>query len=230
MDPSVLVILATVVIFVVIVVAIRTLGAQKTDQRTIRRQHRGFALIESPAESLVHRILTLQPNQDVKIHITRISQKRVQDGELYLFDAMIPKMDTNIEDDLVCISPLLHLPRFVLFPLPNLDGKWGNLMNDLVGNVTGWAGSATGLQRMHLTEFPEWDRKFTLLVADENDARAFFDVERVRSLTALDPSLAVYAVGDSFQITTMHARGKNADELLDLQMTTAMRLLQMLRS
>lgn len=224
-----LVILIASVIIIVMVVC-KMLGAQKNDQRTIRHLQRGFVSVESPPESVVNRIRTLQPNKDVTMQITQINRKKFQDGELYLFDAISSQMDTNIEDDLVCISPLLHLPRFVLFPLPNLDGKWGNLMNDLVGNITGLAGSARGLERIRLTEFPEFDRKFTLLVADKNEAQAFFDSERVRCLTDLDPSLAVYAGGDAFQITTMNARGKNADELLDLQITTALRLMQILHS
>jgi hypothetical protein len=101
---------------------------EQVDHREIRRQQRGFVLMDSPPEAIVNRIRALQHNKVENMRVTRLSQKKIQAGELYLYDGSIPSTDsdTNLEDRLIAVSPLLSLPEFALFPLPKLDGKWGN--------------------------------------------------------------------------------------------------------
>jgi hypothetical protein len=128
MNLSPLALLATLVVFTIIVIIWRLVRKEQVDHREIRRQQRGFVLMDSPPEAIVNRIRALQHNKVENMRVTRLSQKKIQAGELYLYDGSIPSTDsdTNLEDRLIAVSPLLSLPEFALFPLPKLDGKWGN--------------------------------------------------------------------------------------------------------
>jgi hypothetical protein len=105
----------------------------------------------------------------------------------------------------------------------------GQQMSGFVGNVVGLTSKYTGLQRIRLTSFPEFDKKFTVLAKSEDQVRAFFTAERAQSLVALDSSVAVYAVGDSLEITSMNAQGKNTDNIMDAEIAAAIKLIQSLR-
>ncbi len=220
-----------IVIFVIAVflIALRIMRMDKIDQREKRRQRLGFIPIElSSSQALINRILALQPNKTENLRVTRISRKTILDGDLYLYDAFKPSIESDVfqEDTLIVVSPLLRLPHFALFPLPTLDGKWGSKMNDLVGNVAGLAGNIAGLHRCHLAAFPDLDRKFTLVAENEEQVQAFFNAERAQIFASLDPILTVFAAGDAIQVDAMYVRGKNADEILDLEIATAIKLIQ----
>jgi hypothetical protein len=232
MNLSVFVLLATLVVFAIIVIVWRIVRKEQVDHREVRRQQSGFLVMESPPEAIVNRIRALQPNKTGNVRVSRVSQKKIQAGELYLYDGTIPSIDsdTNLEDRLIAVSPLLHLPQFALYPLPQLGGKWGNMMSDMVGSATEVAGKYTGLKRVRLMAFPDFDKKYTLLAKNEEQVRAFFTAERVQSLVSLDSTVALYAVGDSLAITAVNAQGKNADDVMDLETSAAIALLQGLQS
>jgi hypothetical protein len=229
MDFSVAVVIFILLTVAIIFILFRSRRKEKIDLREKRRQRLGFIPIElSSSQALINRILALQPNKTDNLRVTRISQKKILDGDLYLYDAFNPSIDNDEyqEDNLIVVSPLLCLPHFALFPLPTLDGKWGSMMNDLVGDIAGWAGNIAGLHRCHLTAFPNLDRKFTLLAENEEQIQVFFNAERAQSLASLDPILTVFAARDAIQVDAMYARGKNADEILDLKIATAIKLMQ----
>jgi len=118
----------------------------------------------------------------------------------------------------------------MLYQLPDMEGKWGSLMSDLAGGVIGWTGKFTGLMRIHLAEFSQLERKFVLLGADEEAVGAFFDPDRVRIFSSLDSTLALNASGDSFEVSILNAHRKSADEMLEMEIAAALKLMQSLGS
>jgi hypothetical protein len=226
MNSSLLVISLTLVVFAIIVIGLRLLRKERVDVREIRRQQLGFLPIETPAEELVNRIRALQYYKREKMHIIRVSQKKTLDGDLYLYDAYLDS-DTYLEDRLIVVSPLLQLPYFALFQLPKLEEKWGKKMNNFADNVIGWTFNFTGMQRVHLTAFPEFDRKFILLAENKEQVEKFFNAERMQMFVSLGANIAIDAFGDSLQITTY---GKNNSGNLDLEIAAATKLMQILRS
>jgi len=230
MELSLLILPLTLVIFVAIIVIIRLARKDRVDPRLERRQRLGFSPLNAPPPGLVERIQALQPNQTDQLRLTRLSQKKSLAGDLYLYDAEIisSNSDSNLEDHLVAVSPALRLPRFSIFQLPGMEGKWGNLMSDLAGGVIGWTGNFTGMKRVQLAGFDQMERKLVLLAEDEEQMRAFFDPDRLRIFAALDPALVVSAAGDSFEIMAMNAFQKSADERMEMEVAAALKLMQSL--
>ena len=226
MNSSLLVIVLTLIIFVAILIVLGVLRKERVDPGEIRRKQLGFHPLESAPQELLNRIRALQHNDTANLQITRISQKKTLDGDLYLYDGVL-NSDMKLEDRLVAVSSFLRLPHFTLMQMPDLDDRLGNIMNRLADSMIGWASNFRGLQRVHLTAFPEFDRKFILLAENQEEAEAFFNAERVQIFTSLDAGIAVDAFGDSLQITRY---GKHNGDTLNVEIATAIKLMHNLCS
>jgi hypothetical protein len=127
------------------------------------------------------------------------------------------------------ISPTLRLPRLFLLPLPHLEGKWGEIVNHLMGNVAGMAGSFNGMQRVQFPESPEFNQRFMILGENEGQVRAFLDSYRVRLLISMDNFMMLQTYGDAYEVAFASVQGKSQDDILDLSINAALKLLHILQ-
>jgi hypothetical protein len=227
MTPSMLVIIITLLIFALIAALIFFMRGEKTDKRYERRAKLGFTSLENPPDEVTHRILALQPESQLGCRVLQVSQKSIGVGKIFLFDLLTQQYGDNKreEDGLVVVCPSIQLPRFRIFPLPDLKSPWGNLMNDMVGGATELAGGLRGMSRIRFTD-AEFERRYTVLAEKESQTLAFFTPDRIRQIMSLDPFIGVSADGDTFQVNFMNVQRKSAEEILDLLMKHAPRLLQ----
>lgn len=203
------------------------LTQQQGEEKQQSQSGHGFAALENPPEELLSRIRSLQLGRQTPARVSDVYRKVVLNGELYFFDLIRPGEDGDSREEgcLMAVSPALHLPRMVIFPLPNLGGAWGEKMNDLVGAITGWAGGYLGLEPVSLPLAGIFDERFTVLAEDAAEAQAFLTPERVRAFSAMPTSVVFQSAGDALQVQAIHVRGKSKDDLMDSQIAIATRLM-----
>lgn len=233
MTTSFLIVILILLVFAAIVALMFLQSSREIKKKDERLAQRGFTPIDPVPPEIVTRIIELQPRKPSNGQVTKLARKAINDGELYVFDLVIPSKndsDTHYEDSVMVVSPTLRLPRLFLLPLPRLDGKWGGMVNSLVGGIMGMTGNFTGMQRIQFPENPEFNQRFTVLGEDEDQVRAFFNPYRVSLLMGVDNFMMLQTNGDAYEIDVASAQGKSKDEILDLSMNAAIKLLHILQT
>lgn len=227
MNFSMLVIIFILIFSTIAILVYKNMLKGWVDPRAVRRQQLGFTQLDPLPNEIVSRIRKLRP-ETKEMRVTHISCKKTLDGDLYLYDAVIPtKIDNDdyLEDRLIVISKLWHLPYFALFQMPEMDKKLGKIMNGFANNVVGWAYNSVGLQRVHLTTFPK-NSNILLLAKDQEQVQVFFNNEHVQVFSSIAQGVKVTAWEDCLEIEAMNSRSRNNDEKLELEIATAIKLLR----
>lgn len=179
MEPSALLALGVILLFL-LVLGFALLAARNSNQKkTSRARELGFEPLQDPPDSLMSRVENLHRRRESQsLKISQVYRQRDLNRQIYLFDLEDTQSDDSSlgSEILGVISRDLALPHFTLVSLPEIknDGFLGQMMDSLLDHFFDWAGKFQKLERVEFPADPNFDQRFVVYARDKFTVQNLF--------------------------------------------------------
>jgi len=192
--------LAILLVFGVVIYSWRYMN-QLNQQRRQLQQDLGFTVPAQASQAFESRIRALYGGViRPRLKLAHVARRRTPDGDQFIFslEETSGENNTQLADlDIAIVSPRLSLPRFSLYPRPEID----NPLEGLVQRLVTWAASQDR-QAVDFSHHPTFAQRYLVTAAKGSAAavQAFLDPARLDQLLCLE-TIAIEAGGDTFTVT-----------------------------
>jgi hypothetical protein len=198
---SLLFVLAFIGLFAGIILLMVSAGKKDRARKAEVARSLGFTPIEKPDQTLTGRIVELhRHSQNSSFSLHNVFVRNTPEGQMVLYDLD----DTSGDESSVVarmavalVTPGRELPRFVIFPRINKEGKLASIAN----RALEWIASRN-MEKVVMDDRPDFAQRYMVTAEDAFRVKETLNASLINLLVNISETLMISAASDALSVST----------------------------